>query len=418
MAATPSNNAPLSPSERQHQSGLERIRKFCRNQQCYNILPESFKLVVFDTTMKILDALLAMEINGVVSAPLWDGADGRFAGMFTLPDVIHLIQYYYQTLVEPEDSKEEVRKFRLGDFRGIEEKLGVPPPPTLSVHPDATLLEACLTLSRTHARRLPIIYEDVKTRSDAIISVLTQYRVLKFLAINCASDCAKLVRTIGELGIGVYVAKYQPGVGLPDRGLEPGEDPASLYHPLAVATYDTTVFDVVHMFSEFGISAVPIVDDEGHVVDLYETVDIIRLVKHDDYTLLDLTIRKAIERRDSTFPGVVTCTPNEPVASIMEHIKSNRVHRFVVIDKPNEKGRIPKLVGVVTLSDILSHLVGFEAEGLLQGVGELDWLLGSGFRGETGKVTQGAINQVLQKRKEEIEGHTSTEEGSRRGSES
>lgn len=29
------------------------------------------------------------------------------------------------------------------------------------------------------------------------------------------------------------------------------------------------------MFSELGISAVPIVDDEGKVVNLYETVDVI-----------------------------------------------------------------------------------------------------------------------------------------------
>jgi len=38
---------------------------------------------------------------------------------------------------------------------------------------------------------------------------------------------------------------------------------------------DTTVFDVVHMFSERSISAVPIVDKDGVVVNLYETVDVI-----------------------------------------------------------------------------------------------------------------------------------------------
>jgi CBS domain-containing protein len=37
----------------------------------------------------------------------------------------------------------------------------------------------------------------------------------------------------------------------------------------------TTVFDVVHMFSERGISAVPIIDENGIVVNLYETVDVI-----------------------------------------------------------------------------------------------------------------------------------------------
>jgi predicted transcriptional regulator len=38
---------------------------------------------------------------------------------------------------------------------------------------------------------------------------------------------------------------------------------------------DTTVFDVVHLFSEQGISAVPIIDNDGIVVNLYETVDVI-----------------------------------------------------------------------------------------------------------------------------------------------
>ena len=38
---------------------------------------------------------------------------------------------------------------------------------------------------------------------------------------------------------------------------------------------DTTVFNVVHMFSEGGISAVPIVNEDGIVVNLYETVDVI-----------------------------------------------------------------------------------------------------------------------------------------------
>lgn len=45
--------------------------------------------------------------------------------------------------------------------------------------------------------------------------------------------------------------------------------------PLATATLETTVFDVVHQFSAKGISAVPIIDHEGVVINLYETVDVI-----------------------------------------------------------------------------------------------------------------------------------------------
>lgn len=49
----------------------------------------------------------------------------------------------------------------------------------------------------------------------------------------------------------------------------------SPYYPIATASLNTPVFDVVHMFSERAISAVPIIDEEGIVVNLYETVDVI-----------------------------------------------------------------------------------------------------------------------------------------------
>lgn len=47
------------------------------------------------------------------------------------------------------------------------------------------------------------------------------------------------------------------------------------FWPLSTATMQTSVFDVVHVFSERGISAVPIVDEDGVVLNLFETVDIV-----------------------------------------------------------------------------------------------------------------------------------------------
>lgn len=66
----------------------------------------------------------------------------------------------------------------------IEVHIDVPPPPIISVHPDDQLYTACAALVRTHARRLPLIDRDEQTGKETIVSVLTQYRVLKFLAIN------------------------------------------------------------------------------------------------------------------------------------------------------------------------------------------------------------------------------------------
>lgn len=121
--------------------------------------------------------------------------------MFTVQDVIHLIQYYYHTS-SWEGAATDVEGFRLNRIRGelcrqrrnlylfkltkleIERALHVPPPPLLSVHPLRPLYDACRFLIRTHARRLPLIDRDPQTDGEVVISVLTQYRVLKFIAQN------------------------------------------------------------------------------------------------------------------------------------------------------------------------------------------------------------------------------------------
>jgi 5'-AMP-activated protein kinase regulatory gamma subunit len=125
--------------------------------------------------------------------------------MFTVQDVIHIIQYYYHTS-SWEDVAPNVEHLRLTSIRGkltiavdlgfslridIEKALKVPPPSLLSIHPLRPLYDACRYLIRTHARRLPLIDKDSQTQAEVVISVLTQYRVLKFIATNVSSCCWK-----------------------------------------------------------------------------------------------------------------------------------------------------------------------------------------------------------------------------------
>lgn len=103
--------------------------------------------------------------------------------MLTVNDIIHLIQYYYRNS-SYDSAKREVETFRLERLREIEAALAVPPPPLLSCHPLRPLLEACQLLVKTHARRLPLLDWDEQTGIETVVSVLTQYRVLKFIAMN------------------------------------------------------------------------------------------------------------------------------------------------------------------------------------------------------------------------------------------
>ena len=107
------------------------------------------------------------------------------------------------------------------------------------------------------------------------------------------------------------------------------------------------------MFSERSISAVPIIDEDGVVVNMYETVDVIvctlcfrmlyslngllywysqTLVRLGAYQSLGLTISEALKQRSPDFPGVVICTASDSLGTLLQLIKKRRVHRLVVVE--------------------------------------------------------------------------------------
>ncbi|KAG9016618.1 AMP-activated serine/threonine-protein kinase regulatory subunit [Tulasnella sp. 427] len=390
------SSLPPHPSAESHHNALRAIRTFLKGRSSYDVFPVSYRLIVLDHKLEVKKALNALISNGVVSAPLWDAEKSCFAGMFTVADIIHLIQYYYDTS-SYNDAAADVEHFQLESLREIERALNVPPPPLLHINPLQPLYEACQHLQQTPARRLPLLDQDQQTGDQVVLSVLTQYRVLKFIAINCR-EIPHLHLGLRNLGIGTYVS--------PTASIEHPENP---YWPIKTATLNTTVFDVVHMFSKDGISAVPIIDENGVVINLYETVDVITLVRLGAYQSLDLTISSALSQRSPDFPGVITCTGNDSLASLLLLIKQRRVHRLVVVegdermsrtatpghDRSESVERSPpiggmsasaptstatnpgntigqkplkgRLVGIITLSDVLRYLVGHTEQSILGG---------------------------------------------------
>jgi hypothetical protein len=55
-------------------------------------------------------------------------------------------------------------------------------PPLIHEHPSASLYDAAQRLIR--ARRLPLLDNDSETGHQVIVSVLTHYRLLKFISVN------------------------------------------------------------------------------------------------------------------------------------------------------------------------------------------------------------------------------------------
>ncbi|KJK68555.1 CBS domain protein [Aspergillus parasiticus SU-1] len=259
--------------------------------------------------------------TGIVSAPLWDSKTSTFAGLLTTSDYINVIQYYFQNPA----ALGEIDQFRLDSLREVEKALGVAPPETISIDPERPLYEACRRMLDSRARRIPLVTNDSQTDRSHVLSVVTQYRILKFVAVN-VSDTQKLRRPLGEILLGSY-------------------------ENVATASMDTPVIDVIHILVERSISSVPIVNSEGVVYNVFESVDVITLIKGGVYDDLSLTVGEALKKRSPDFPGIYTCSLNDGLDTIFDTIRKSRVHRLVVVDENF------RLKGVLTLSDILQYIL-------------------------------------------------------------
>nr|WUG45402.1 AMPKgamma [Argopecten irradians] len=247
--------------------------------------------------------------------------------MLTITDFINILQKYYKS---PEARMDELEEHKIQTWR---EELKDKQKPFVYIDPDASLFDAIKTLIHKHVHRLPVI--DRPTGNA--IYILTHKRILRFLYlyINELPKPSYMQKTLKELNIGTY-------------------------DNVVTANRDTPLFKALNMFVEHRISALPVLDADGRVVNIYAKFDVINLAAEKTYNNLDITVEQALQHREQEmwFEGVVTCQETDSLDSVLEKIVRAEIHRLVITDTDRH------VVGIVSLSDILTFLVlapaGFE----------------------------------------------------------
>ncbi|CAJ1072326.1 '-AMP-activated protein kinase subunit gamma-1-like isoform X1 [Xyrichtys novacula] len=293
--------------------------RFMKSHKCYDIVPTSSKLVVFDTALQVKKAFFALVANGVRAAPLWDTEKQSFVGMLTITDFIIILHRYYKS---PLVQIYELEEHKLETWREV--YLQATFKPLVNISPDASLFDAVYTLIKNKIHRLPVI--DPVTGNA--LYILTHKRILKFLQLFMCEmpKPAFMKQTLGELGIGTY-------------------NDIAFIHP------DTPIIKALNIFVERRISALPVVDESGKVVDIYSKFDVINLAAEKTYNNLDITVTQALKHRSQYFEGVMKCHKMETMETIVDRIVKAEVHRLVVVDERSS------IEGIVSLSDILQALV-------------------------------------------------------------
>lgn len=108
---------------------------------------------------------------------------------------------------------------------------------TVSIHPLKPLYDACRKMVASRARRIPIVDEDDETGRAMVVSVVTQYRILKFVSVN-VHETQMLRKPLEDINVGTYTG-------------------------LATVHMETPVMDVIHLLVKKSISSVPIIDSDG-----------------------------------------------------------------------------------------------------------------------------------------------------------
>ncbi|KAM6167241.1 5'-AMP-activated protein kinase subunit gamma-2 [Erethizon dorsatum] len=293
--------------------------RFMRSHKCYDIVPTSSKLVVFDTTLQVKKAFFALVANGVRAAPLWESKKQSFVGMLTITDFINILHRYYKS---PMVQIYELEEHKIETWREL--YLQETFKPLVNISPDASLFDAVYSLIKNKIHRLPVI----DPISGNALYILTHKRILKFLQLFM-SDMPKpafMKQNLQELGIGTY------------RNI-------AFIHP------DTPIIKALNIFVERRISALPVVDESGKVVDIYSKFDVINLAAEKTYNNLDITVTQALQHRSQYFEGVVKCSKLETLETIVDRIVRAEVHRLVVVNEADS------IVGIISLSDILQALI-------------------------------------------------------------
>ncbi|XP_036400965.1 5'-AMP-activated protein kinase subunit gamma-1-like isoform X4 [Megalops cyprinoides] len=305
--------------------------EFMKSHCCYDTIPTSSKLVIFDTTLQVKKAFIALVANGLRAATLWDSKRQCFVepflsyfpvslpGMLTITDFINILHRYYKS---PMVQIYELEEHKIETWREVYLQYSLNR--LISITPDASLFDAVYALLKHKIHRLPVIDPE----SGNVLHIMTHKRILKFLMIF-GSNIPKprfLQKKIGEVAIGTF-------------------------QKIAMVQETATVYDALSIFVARRVSALPVVNEQGKVVALYSRFDVINLAAQKNYNNLNMSMREALQRRVCYVEGVIKCYPHETLETVIDRISEAKVHRLVLVDTDDV------VRGIVSLSDLLQALV-------------------------------------------------------------
>lgn len=345
-------------SEDEIEVSRRQITDILSARTAYDLMPESGKVVALDINLPVKQAFHALYEQGISVAPLLD-SKGEIVGMLSAADFITILRELgnYGAIL----SKEELETHTIAAWK--DQKLfirrqqsdqSMPPfrRPLVYVSPYDSLKDVAQRILQNEVATVPVIYSSTQDGScPQLLHVASLSEILKCICRHfrhAASSMALLQQPIYVLPIGTWIPEIGNGGGRPLAMLRPIESLSS----------------ALTLLLEAHVSAIPIVNDNGSLLDIYSRSDITALAKDRAYAQVQLdkmNIQQALQlgQDRSTSGGSYgglrfhMCLRSDTLQKVMECLANPGVRRLICVEAGSNR-----VEGIISLSDIFKFLLG------------------------------------------------------------
>lgn len=321
---------PTDDSLPQYGSSHDAVQEVFKSNKCYDLMSTSCKVVVFEAAISFQLAFNALVEHDAEVAPLWDPNGKVFLGIMTTVDFIEALSEY---------QRQGLSLFDLSN-RTIADMLLMPKDTFVFKHNNFLSLGAEESVYQLYCllRRLKTEFAPIVDPLEGnLVGVLGYLDILYLLAHSAQQYpivASVLVQQLTTINISNQVT----------------------------APKTACLGDVCKVMHDRQLSAVPIVDEDGRVIGVYQLSDVSFIAKAPQPDIIlsnfssmnigDVAITRTNDNIQNGLPGFCSCMRTSSLKEVVEAMISFRVTRAVCID---EMGRY---VAIVDVKDILTYFFG------------------------------------------------------------
>ncbi|XP_060205346.1 sucrose nonfermenting 4-like protein isoform X1 [Lycium barbarum] len=329
-----------------------RLFIFLSSFQAYELIPSSGKVFALDTEVAVKQAFHIMYEQGLAVMPLWDERNAMISGMLTASDFILILLKLHEghsMLTNDDLEMHTVSVWKYRKFQLHAEVSGAMIPPNrtvlLQADPDESLKDVALTLLQNKISAVPVLHSAEDGSCSQLLHTACLAGILNHTCrhFRHSLDYLPLLQQpVGNLPLGTWAREV--GGRASSRVL------------LTLHSRDL-LGSALKLLIEGEISSIPIIDDNGALINVYSRSDITSLARGNLYArfrLDQMIMTQALEVLDeASRDRCRTCTRSDSLYKIMELLSDPIVRRVVIID-PNSR----HVEGIITLRDVFNLILG------------------------------------------------------------